>query len=305
MDRVREGCARAEICGKDHDAPPPPPPLFLMHSPLLASASGRAAVETAALHIQDAYDGRVCIHPREGKWLRRLWLAHLKLHWPVQVALTGLLLLTFVERPAWLAGEDLHSDRAHFYHMFGLPMLPHSVTMPFEAFALLLVAVDGGCAAIAQGSDAILRAKSSRTLAYLLVLSVSIAHLLATAAVLGASRQLPWGVACASPLLRLSLVILQSDTLIGQLELLRRTLPQVVPIFFVLFLFVTAYGWAATLLFQDTPNGAFATLSEAIWHLFIALTSANFPDVCLPAHQSAHAPCLHPIARDARAPSSR
>ena len=50
----------------------------------------KLAVRRAALHIQDAWTGLERVHPREGSRVRKLWLVHLALHWPVRGALAEL-----------------------------------------------------------------------------------------------------------------------------------------------------------------------------------------------------------------------
>lgn len=54
------------------------------------------------------------------------------------------------------------------------------------------------------------------------------------------------------------------------------------------------FGWLGFRLFRGTQEGEayFSTLEESIWSLMILLTTANFPDVMLPAYTVNKAYCL-------------
>jgi hypothetical protein len=106
---------------------------FLMEHERAVSPS---AVQRAALHIQDAFDGTEHVHPREGRALRRLWLVHLALIVPCRLALAGLVLLSFIEQPPWVLEARRHVPNADIethYPTFGLPMLPVATSLAVEA----------------------------------------------------------------------------------------------------------------------------------------------------------------------------
>ncbi|CAI2380053.1 unnamed protein product [Moneuplotes crassus] len=54
------------------------------------------------------------------------------------------------------------------------------------------------------------------------------------------------------------------------------------------------FGWIGTILFQGTQEGEvyFSSLSEGCWNLLILLTTANFPDIMLPAYHSHKLYCV-------------
>lgn len=238
----------------------------------------QVAVRRAALHIQDAWSGMERVHPREGNWVRRIWLLHLALYWPVQIALLLLLLLGFFEEPAWLAGRGSAAYNVTLYPVSGIPMLPSAASYGIEAPLLAVLCVDAACSAGAQGLAMLLGAR--RKLLYLLALLLAIVE--ACLAASGLNQLV--AVSRLAPFLRLSLVVLQSETLLSQLSLIWRTLPKIGGVLLVLCTFLLASAWAAVLLFQG--DEAFNGLGVALWSLFICLTTANFPDVMMSNYDS-------------------
>ena len=242
-------------------------------SPLL-EAWQKAAVQRAALHIQDAWSGRERIHPREGQWLRKCWLLHLGLFYPTKVAIWLLIALSLFERPSWVItrlGEQ--PINTTLYPTSELPMLPGVADFTVEMPLLLLLAMDGAALAVAQGIQIIQR---RRTMLYLLVLTLALCE-----AGLTATSDVTFRLA---PFLRLGLLVLQSDALLQQFDLISRTVPQVAGVFLVLIAFVAVYSWAGALIFEGTPG--FQGYGEAAWSLFICLTTANFPDVMTAQYHS-------------------
>ena len=53
-------------------------------------------------------------------------------------------------------------------------------------------------------------------------------------------------------------------------------------IFYIIF-----FSWAGFMLFKGTPQGFayFPTIFDTIWNLFLLLSTANFPDVMMPAYE--------------------
>jgi hypothetical protein len=194
-------------------------------SPLLdTSTDAQVHIRKAALHVQDAWSGNERIHPREGLLTRLLWLVHLSLHWPLQLALVGLITLTFFEAPAWVYAVGPAALDPSLYPVSGLPLLPRPATVGIEGVLLAVLVVDAACSLGAQGAQILQRAQQ-RKLLYLTILALALAEATVSASGLWAAR---WpGVSRTAPLLRLTLLVLQSTTLLAQLDLVRRTVPQV------------------------------------------------------------------------------
>ena len=262
-------------------------PLLMAHE----RAVSLSAVQRAALHIQDAFDGTEHVHPREGRALRRLWLVHLALIVPCRLALAGLLLLSFLEQPPWVLEARRHVPNADIethYPNFGLPMLPVATSLAVEGALLLMLVLDAACMVIAQGVPAVLNGRLPVRV-YLCALALAIVDVVVAAA--GEARWAmadgsvwPWKSMRLAWHLRLTMLVLRSDDLLSAFDLVRRSIPRFGGVFFVLVLYVLTYGWAAVLLFRRAEEGVsdFDTLAEAIWTLLITLTTANFPDVMMP-----------------------
>lgn len=58
-------------------------------------------------------------------------------------------------------------------------------------------------------------------------------------------------------------------------------------ILILLLFYIIFFAWIGTRLFRGTQEGEayFSSLSEAVWNLLILLTTANFPDIMIPAYQ--------------------
>lgn len=59
-------------------------------------------------------------------------------------------------------------------------------------------------------------------------------------------------------------------------------------ILMLLVAYIWFFGWIGNRLFKGTQEGEvyFRTLTESMWNLLILLTTANFPDIMLPAYQT-------------------
>lgn len=80
-----------------------------------------------------------------------------------------------------------------------------------------------------------------------------------------------------------------------RLRLIVTMLPELVPLLLLVTMFLFSFAWFAVLLFpQDTEEGKaqFAGLWNAMWNLLILITTANFPDVMMPAYKENRATFL-------------
>ena len=238
-------------------------------------------VQKAALFVQDAWSGLERVHPQQGRWYRSMWLVHLALHWPVKLSVLLLIGLTFLEAPAWTAAAGPDAFNTTLYPNFGLPLLPPAADAPIELLLLAILVVDASCMAAAQGRYFVTIILESRKWLYLLALAIATLEALTSASGLWTAS-----LSRCAPILRLLLLILNSPVLLSQLDLMRRTLPQVAGIFLVLVTFVCAFAWAGVILFEGAEKDGFLYMGASIWKLFICLTTANFPDVMLPEYNT-------------------
>jgi hypothetical protein len=54
----------------------------------------------------------------------------------------------------------------------------------------------------------------------------------------------------------------------------------------LLILNVLFFSWMGTVLFEGTVEGEkyFSTLGNGVWHMLVLMTTANYPDVMMPAY---------------------
>ena len=141
----------------------------------------------------------------------------------VLLILLGLITLTFVERPAWMFDAGPAASNATLYPVSGLPVLSRATDASLEILCLAVLVVDALCSSGAQGRAILFFGGwRNRKIVYLLILATAVVEAAASAA--GVWHQ---SLLRAAPFLRLGLLVLQSTTLLSQLELMRRTLPQV------------------------------------------------------------------------------
>ena len=65
-----------------------------------------------------------------------------------------------------------------------------------------------------------------------------------------------------------------------------RLIPEVSSIMLILFVVILFYGWIGCVMFYETSEGeaSFSNLVESMWTLWIMVTTANYPDVMMPAY---------------------
>ena len=240
-----------------------------------ASATARGAwdVQLAAAHIQDALDGIERPHPRRGA--RRAHLGHLLLRVPVRLVLVLNVLLCFFDTPDWTRDSSANiTDPNGMYPRFDLPMLTDGPATALAAAALALLVIDLALQVAFQGPAAF----CSRGLQVAYAVTVVLAALELTLS--------PWLPMRFAPYLRLLLLVLQSEHVLVQLRLIGRCLPALLPVAAAMGAFVVFSAWLGLVMFEGTAEGheVMPSLAVAVWELLVCLTSANFPDVMMPAY---------------------
>jgi hypothetical protein len=247
---------------------------------LRADASDET-VQRAALYIQDAYDGMHHVHPHRGRRARQAHLLWLRLQPAVQVVTSVLLLFSFFERPAWCAVEGMPVPNSTLYPMMGFPLLLKWPAVIVESVLIVVILADWLLQLRFQGARRYFAMRKQCAYA-VVVVALPIDCLIAAAT--------PWDYFRVATYLRMSLAVLTSKDILLQLELIRRAVPEILGVLFVFTGFLGFFAWSALLLFNGTSEGDLfsdgtnSSLPSASWQLLILLTTANYPDVMMPAY---------------------
>jgi len=94
--------------------------------------------------------------------------------------------------------------------------------------------------------------------------------------------------------IRIFLVVLFIRSLRESIIRILRVVYDSKEIVFLLIAYNIFFSWIGTILFKGTQEGEryFSTLTEGSWNLLILLTTANFPDVMLPAYHEYKPYCI-------------
>jgi two pore calcium channel protein len=199
-------------------------------------------------------------------------------------ALTGLIALTFFEKPPWCYGAGEAHCKSPEYPTFSLPFFSRNAGLAIETTFVMALVLQTTLKIMYSGAHRLLANRSrygsiKETLSAGL-LAVSVLELIA------AWAQPEYNIRLA-PYLRLCLFGVNSAGVRFELELFASILPALAPVFVLVLLYVLFFGLFGILAFQNnTEEGAadFCSLRRALWTLLILLTTANFPDVMMPAY---------------------
>ena len=247
-------------------------------------------LDRACWHIQDAMSGVSRVHPQGGGAARLAYTAHVRLlPWLPYIAAVYVA-ITFFEPPQWClavqeqGGPDLCDDPS--YPSFDLPVLPRRLNLAAELACLLALGGDVGLRLVCQGLHR--WAGSPR-------------QVCAGLLVLAAVADVVWGYSTpgywwrAAPYLRAGLLLSYSVAVRQQLFLMQRAIPAFSATAALVILYIGFAAYVATLVFPagtDEGDAVMTGYTEAAWQLLILLTTANFPDVMMPAYTQCRAAAL-------------
>ena len=255
-------------------------------------------VARACYHVRDAIHGIPRLHPSDEPLPQTAYLLHLLLTPLLHPILLCYVSLTIFESPLWClrAKQQFGLDLCNspLYPSFPIPIVPFWLNLLFEVCALFMLILDLLLFNASQGARShnfsqFLGNSRQRATALLLFLAfVDVAYAYTT--------PITWWR--AAPYLRAALCGIYSPGIRQQVDVMRRAVPRFAGAGFLLAVFVLYCGYLLTTIFPpDSAEGAvLPTLWEAMWQLLLLLTTANFPDVMMPAYSSNRLSCLLFIA---------
>ncbi|KAH9107046.1 hypothetical protein AeMF1_017504 [Aphanomyces euteiches] len=245
----------------------------------LKEVDKRKVVEASWL-VEDAFRGFARPHPKPTAQAIMMYKIYHRIAVFRRTAVSLLLLVSFAEEPYWCHGPWPHpcgdpSDPA-------TPLTSNSHVLTKSTSA----AVELGCLAICLLNDMLLyKALDSNFFARfdrIAVLCLFVADIINSVIRLAT----PWSF-CArlAPFFRLFIFMLTFHSIRSTYRKMYLVMAQVQNIISLVSLYVVFFAWLATILFQDTEEATIMqSFGESCWQLLILLTTANFPDVMMPAY---------------------
>ncbi|KAF0717242.1 Aste57867_2414 [Aphanomyces stellatus] len=246
-------------------------------------------VVTASWFVEDAFSGISRPHPVQSPLATRMHMVYSEMHYVRGLAIVSLLGLRFFEPPAWCLPRKLLSPDDVVCGDPLDPATPPSFNLAWLSTRQSLM-IEVTCLVVLLANvvvrylylqDAFTRRKDSVAVAVLVVVSLLL---------LGVSVVVPDRAFLAIQItgyLRVLLFAVKTRRIRRTLRSVWLVVLEVQPIASVVVVFVAFFAWTATILFKNTPEGQeyMPTFVESGWNLMVLLTTANFPDVMMPAYQ--------------------
>eukprot|EP00658_Telonema_sp_P-2_P029994 TRINITY_DN2272_c0_g1_i1.p1 TRINITY_DN2272_c0_g1~~TRINITY_DN2272_c0_g1_i1.p1 ORF type:complete len:905 (+),score=207.46 TRINITY_DN2272_c0_g1_i1:120-2834(+) len=246
-----------------------------------------ASVSKAAEHIVEAFVGEERPGLRNCVQARKYYHMVLRAFWVKRGCAIVLVLLTFFEMPAYCLnaavneGRDAcHADH-ELYPTFGLPMLRPSEAAGINYPCLLFLAGDIWLHSKVY-TWAVLWKIWRQKLECLIVAGLLVNGFYQLVA---ESSSHVVGIT-VEPILRLGYCVLLSRPMCITFRNLLLIFPKFLKIIVLVAIFLVLYTALGCLLFAGSPEGSkyFGSFGDGLWNLLILLTTANNPDVMMPAY---------------------
>eukprot|EP00928_Gymnodinium_smaydae_P021766 TRINITY_DN18527_c0_g1_i2.p1 TRINITY_DN18527_c0_g1~~TRINITY_DN18527_c0_g1_i2.p1 ORF type:complete len:670 (-),score=89.44 TRINITY_DN18527_c0_g1_i2:163-2172(-) len=192
-------------------------------------------------------------------------------------------LLTVVERPPWCKVNDMCDDP--LYPSYHLNLFDSSQQFYLELVIIVPFAFDVFCCIVSQGGE--FWTVTRQLMRCSLVVSYAACMLYSSLAPVSWFR--------LAPFLRIFLFVDYSHHTRHAYKLKLITIPQILSYLVLGCTFILFFAWIGILLFPvDTEEGKqfFHGLFPSMWSLFVLITTANFPDVMMPAYRENRAAFL-------------
>ncbi|XP_038556941.1 two pore calcium channel protein 2 [Micropterus salmoides] len=236
-------------------------------------------IQQAVVFIEDAIQYRSINHRVDGSSLRLYrWYYSRICQWGLGLTIAVVLLLAFVERPSSLS---VSSDPRHRSPPWNPPC---GLTESIEMVCLLIFSLDLAVKSYLIGWEEF--RKSKWLIGYTVVISASIIDWVLSVSMVCDERLR------VRRLLRPFFLLQNSSLMKKTLKCIKRTLPEIASVILLLALHLCLFTMIGMLLFAKTEdpnkNGEwelhFRNLPNSLTSLLVLLTTANNPDVMIPAY---------------------
>eukprot|EP00928_Gymnodinium_smaydae_P045224 TRINITY_DN30166_c1_g3_i1.p1 TRINITY_DN30166_c1_g3~~TRINITY_DN30166_c1_g3_i1.p1 ORF type:complete len:760 (+),score=148.72 TRINITY_DN30166_c1_g3_i1:94-2373(+) len=242
-------------------------------------------VQQAAQLLADAIEGVCRIPPLSTPCARRLNLIHFEVLPLLRLFVFILTLVTFFETPNWCFEHPSARPGVPFcpnelYPSFSISYLSRRSNALIEVLLVTPLLLDHVLRRVSQGSNFwTSQHQIIRVIALALyVCDMTNFYLMPPAWVLRFRL---------APYLRAVLTMTYSHSLRVRLETVVRALPGVAQVGSLTACLLSLYAWLGILIFrvsQEEGSEYFLGFGDALWSLLVLMTSANFPDVMMPAY---------------------
>ncbi|KAL5082203.1 hypothetical protein RYX36_010624 [Vicia faba] len=204
----------------------------------------------------------------------------------------ALIVLNFLEKPLWCEKNTMHScnDREYFF-LGQLPYLTAAQCIIYEGIVLVLLIIHTFWPLSYEGPH--IYWKSPINLLKALCLLVILADMLVYALYMSpvAFDFLPFRIA---PYIRVVLFVLNIRELRETTIILAGMLDTYLNILALGLLFLVFTSWVAYVIFEDTIQGktVFTSYTTTLYQMFLLFTTANNPDVWVPAYKASRLSCI-------------
>ncbi|EQC40668.1 hypothetical protein SDRG_01746 [Saprolegnia diclina VS20] len=251
-------------------------------APLVARDKDDELLTTACWFIEDAFSGISRPHPVRTPFARYMHTLHAELHYLRGAAIVVLLSLSFIETPRWCHGPPPYpcgDPSDPFTPMtFEIALLTHAESHCIELLCLAFFLLNSGIRYLYLQENFTNRKDSVAVLVLVLLAMTT----LALSATFPHQVLTPY----AQVYLRVMIFAVKNRNIRRTARKIAQVLGEVHNIISLVIVFVVFFAWVATMLFDNTEEGdaQMPNIYEACWNMLILLTTANFPDIMMPAY---------------------
>lgn len=202
------------------------------------------------------------------------------------INLFALVALNFFEKPLWCARYTEHSCNDRDYFFLGqLPYLTKAQALVYEGVTLIILVIQTFFPITYEGWN--LFWKTLLNIMKVIFLVILVADLLVYALYLSpvAIYNLPFRIA---PYIRVVYFVLNMRELRACAVTLGGMMGMYLNVLALGLLFLLFSSWLAYIIFEDTQQGiiVFYSYAETLYQMFVLFTTANNPDVWIPAYKA-------------------